>query len=73
MTPRLIIDGYNLMHAAGLALRSYGPGELEACRQRLLQLLSDRLPLTQRRRTRVVFDARIRLSRALHRGVSSTC
>ena len=29
----LIIDGYNLMHARGLARRTYGPGQLERCRR----------------------------------------
>ena len=27
----LVIDGYNLMHAAGLARATYGPGDLERC------------------------------------------
>lgn len=55
--PFVIIDGYNLMHATGLARRSYGPGDLEVCRHRLLQQLSDRLSDQARRRTTVVFDA----------------
>lgn len=53
----LLIDGYNLLHAAGFARDQYGPGEYEACRQRLLRGLSERLILKQRERTTVVFDA----------------
>ncbi len=54
----LLIDGYNLMHAAGLARPTYGPGDLERCRQRLLVLLAGSLGEQQRRRTTVVFDAK---------------
>ena len=53
----LLIDGYNLLHAAGLAKRSYGPGEFERCRVRLLKLLSSQLSDQECRRTTVVFDA----------------
>ena len=53
----LLIDGYNLLHAAGLAGDRYGPGQFEKCRQRLLQKLADRLSETQRERTTVIFDA----------------
>jgi predicted RNA-binding protein with PIN domain len=53
-----LIDGYNLMHAAGLARPTYGPGDLERCRQRLLVLLAGSLGEQQRRRTTVVFDAK---------------
>ncbi len=55
--PFLMIDGYNLMHAAGLARHNYGPGDLEVCRKRLLQQLSVRLNSVAARRTTVVFDA----------------
>ena len=55
--PFLIIDGYNLMHAAGMARPSYGPGLLEKCRMRLLAFLSNRLTPSEQRRTTVVFDA----------------
>ena len=56
--PFLIIDGYNLMHAAGMARVRYGPGDLERCRNRLLRLLAGRLQEDERGRTTVVFDAR---------------
>lgn len=55
--PFLIIDGYNLMHAAGMARARYGPGELEKRRMRFLKFLSDRLSPEQTGRTTVVFDA----------------
>ena len=53
----LIIDGYNLMHAAGYARESYGPGDLQRVRRRFLLALADRLPAEQRSRTTIVFDA----------------
>ena len=56
-TQFLLIDGYNLLHAAGLAQDRYGPGQFEKCRQRLLQEIADRLSEAQRERTTVVFDA----------------
>lgn len=55
--PFLIIDGYNLLHAAGLARRSYGPRDLEVCRKRLLLQLAGRLAPAIVERTTVVFDA----------------
>lgn len=55
--PFLIIDGYNLLHAAGLARARYGPGDLERCRNRLLGHLRRHLPHPERDRTTVVFDA----------------
>ena len=55
--PFLIVDGYNLLHAAGLARMLYGPGDLERARQRLLSLLAERLRSDERRRCRIVFDA----------------
>ncbi|MBT4866574.1 MAG: hypothetical protein HON53_15840 [Planctomycetaceae bacterium] len=53
----LIIDGYNLMHAAGMARHKYGPGDLERCRKRVLHFLSQHLSAAERARTTVVFDA----------------
>lgn len=53
----LLIDGYNVLHAAGLARRSYGPGEFEKTRRRLLKLLAGQLVDRERQRTTVVFDA----------------
>ena len=46
------------MHAAGLARQSYGPGDLERCRNRLLAELAELLNDQQRLRTVVVFDAK---------------
>jgi len=53
----LIIDGYNLLHAAGMARYRYGPGELEKARNRLLNFLVSRLNASERARTTIVFDA----------------
>ena len=55
--PYLIIDGYNLMHAAGIARSSYGPGDLERCRNRLTAYLLNLLSSTVIPRTTVVYDA----------------
>lgn len=55
--PFLIIDGYNLLHAAGMARERYGPGDLERCRNELLAFLARRLSPAERRRTTIVFDA----------------
>ncbi len=53
----LVIDGYNVLHAAGLARRSYGPGDFERARRALLRLISQQLSPRERERTTVVFDA----------------
>lgn len=55
--PFYLIDGYNLMHAAGMARLRYGPGDLERCRNRFLRYLAARLDEVERGRTTVVFDA----------------
>lgn len=54
----LIVDGYNLMHAVGLARARYGPGQLQKQRERLLAFLAEHVSAIQRLRTTVVFDAR---------------
>lgn len=54
----LLIDGYNLLHAAGMGQSSYRPGELFRCRTRLLSLLLDKLSAAEIKATTVVFDAR---------------
>src|SRR4051812_42547896 len=56
--PYLIIDGYNLLHAAGMARSRYGPGDLLRARQRLLKFLIRTLSSAERERATVVFDAR---------------
>lgn len=55
--PFRIIDGYNLMHALGLARQRYGPGELERRRHRFLRLIADSFAEDERKRITVVFDA----------------
>jgi predicted RNA-binding protein with PIN domain len=55
----VLIDGYNLLHAAGLAKPRYAPGELERRRTRLIAKLRDLLDPAQLARTTIVFDARI--------------
>lgn len=54
----LLIDGYNLLHAAGLGRLDYGPGDLQRCRERLLRLLVNHLSPAELARALVVFDAR---------------
>ena len=55
--PFTIIDGYNLMHAVGLARKKYGPGGLERCRTQFLRYLLSRINPDELERTTVVFDA----------------
>lgn len=55
--PFLLIDGYNLLHAVGLARTTYGPGDLEQCRNRMIRQLAERLDDSILTRTTVVFDA----------------
>jgi len=55
--PFLLIDGYNLLHAAGLARTTYGPGDLELCRNRMIVQLAARLGEHIVGRTTIVFDA----------------
>jgi uncharacterized protein len=56
-TPFLLIDGYNLLHAAGLARVRYAPGDLERLRHRLVAMLAEKLTPAERLRCTVVFDA----------------
>lgn len=53
-----LIDGYNLLHACGMARERYASGELEKCRERLLNHIAGRMTDDERSRTTVVFDAR---------------
>lgn len=55
--PYHLIDGYNVLHAAGLARATYGPGDLERARTGLLVRLADGLGESEKERTTVVFDA----------------
>lgn len=54
----LIIDGYNLMYAAGYCQAEYAAGDLMRCRTRLLAWLLEKLTPAEIGRTTVVFDAR---------------
>jgi predicted RNA-binding protein with PIN domain len=54
----LLIDGYNLMYAAGFVRARYGPGDLERCRLRLLNLVAGHLDEAQRLRTTIIFDSK---------------
>lgn len=56
-TPFLLIDGYNLLHAAGLARVRYAPGDLERLRHRLVAMLAEKLTPEERLRCTIVFDA----------------
>jgi predicted RNA-binding protein with PIN domain len=60
----LVIDGYNLMHAAGLGRSEYGPGELERNRQRLLSRVAGILNEQTARDALIVFDAHLAVPRA---------
>lgn len=60
----LVIDGYNLMHAAGLGRAEYGPGELERNRQRLITRVAGVLDKQIASDALVVFDAHLAVPRA---------
>jgi predicted RNA-binding protein with PIN domain len=53
----IIIDGYNLMHAAGLVGRGVGPGGLERSRLALLNFVAEAIEVRDLATTTVVFDA----------------
>jgi predicted RNA-binding protein with PIN domain len=53
-----LIDGYNLLHAAGILGRNVGPGTLERARNALLGFLAASLNESERAGTTVVFDAK---------------
>ncbi len=53
----LLIDGYNLLHAAGFGRRRFAKGGLELARNRLLQKLADNLPQSLSHDTVVIFDS----------------
>ena len=54
---RLLIDGYNVMHAAGLMARRFGPDGLRRTRHRFLNELVDSLGPERSSQMTVVFDA----------------
>ena len=53
----LIIDGYNLMHAAGIGKTSSGPGDLERRRRRLVQQVAARLDHKAAADAMMIFDS----------------
>jgi predicted RNA-binding protein with PIN domain len=55
---RWVIDGYNLLFAAGFGAKEFGRAGLRHARDRLLRLLADKLSAEDRALTLVVFDAR---------------
>ncbi len=57
MAVELIIDGYNLLHYAGLGNFRKGPRQFERARDQLLKRLKSRLTEEELVRTTVVFDA----------------
>jgi predicted RNA-binding protein with PIN domain len=54
----ILIDGYNLMHAAGMLGRGVGPGGLERSRLALLNFVAESVRANELTTTTVVFDAR---------------
>ncbi|MCR4415486.1 MAG: NYN domain-containing protein [Thermoguttaceae bacterium] len=54
---RWLIDGYNLLYAAGIPGRGFGVGSLERSRLGLLHFLADSLEPEEAACTTVVFDA----------------
>lgn len=54
----LLIDGYNLIHAANIVGPGRGPGGLARARTALMNLLAATLDERELKRTLVVFDAR---------------
>jgi uncharacterized protein len=54
----LVIDGYNLLNATGIAGRGTAGTSLARSRTALLDFLAERLAADERRTTTVVFDAR---------------
>ena len=54
----LLIDGYNLMYAAGFCQAEYAPGDLLRCRTRLIVWLLEKLTPSEIARATVVFDSR---------------
>lgn len=55
----LLIDGYNLLYAAGMGRATCGPGDLQRCRAELLRYLFSKLTPAEIARTTIIFDARL--------------
>ena len=54
---RLLIDGYNLLHALGMQPRRASPRGLEKARRRMVRELRSRLSADELRHTVIIFDA----------------
>lgn len=55
---KLLVDGYNLLHASGVFGRASDPPTLETARRALLDFLAQHLNERERSRTTVVFDGK---------------
>lgn len=55
---KLLVDGYNLLHASGVFGRASDPPTLETARRALLDFLVQQLSERERLRTTVVFDGK---------------
>ena len=70
----LLIDGYNVLHVAGILGHGVGPGSLQRARLALLNFLAESLDPKELARTTVVFDSHDApwgLPRTLeHRGIA---
>ena len=53
----LLIDGYNLVHVAGILGQGVGPGSLQRSRLALLNFLAESLTPGELPHTTVVFDS----------------
>lgn len=53
----LLVDGYNLLHVSGLFGPGGAPPTLQSSRLALLDFLAEKVPLSLRKRTVIVFDA----------------
>lgn len=72
---RTLVDGYNLMFAAGLMGRRFGPDGLRKARTRFLNDLAGKLGPVEAHLTTVVFDVRKapegRPAEARHKGITT--
>lgn len=55
---KLLVDGYNLLHASGQFGRPSDPPTLETARRTLLDYIADQLSERDRQQTTVVFDGK---------------
>lgn len=55
---KLLVDGYNLLHASGQFGSPNDPPTLETARRALLDYLTQQLPERERSRTTIVFDGK---------------